>query len=117
MNPEEQNINPEVEPSGTGCVECLESGTWWVHLRRCTECGHIGCCDNSPHQHATKHYHTTGHPIITSFEPGENWFYHYGTRKFFEGPQLADPQSRPLSQPVPGPEGKVPPDWQEQMNK
>ena len=42
------SLDPEVPPSGTGCVECLESGGWWLHLRRCTECGHIGCCDNSP---------------------------------------------------------------------
>ena len=48
-----QGINQNVKPSGTGCVECLATDGWWLHLRRCTECGHIGCCDNSPNQHAS----------------------------------------------------------------
>ena len=66
-----------VEPSGNGCVECLLLGTHWVHLRRCTECGHIGCCDQSPGKHATAHFHEIAHPIIQSFEPGEEWYYCY----------------------------------------
>jgi hypothetical protein len=56
-----------------GCEECLASGGQWVHLRRCLECGHVGCCDSSPGKHATKHFHTIGHPVIESFEPGEGW--------------------------------------------
>ena len=69
-----EGINALAKPSGMGCVECLAIGSWWFHLRRCAECGHIGCCDSSPNQHASKHHTTTGHPIITSFEPGERWF-------------------------------------------
>jgi uncharacterized UBP type Zn finger protein len=53
-----------------GCEECLASGSWWVHLRLCLECGHVGCCDDSPNKHATKHYHASKHPIVRSFEPG-----------------------------------------------
>jgi uncharacterized UBP type Zn finger protein len=56
-----------------GCEECLKTGGRWVHLRMCTSCGHIGCCDNSPGKHATGHYNETGHPIIRSAEPGETW--------------------------------------------
>ncbi|MEU6710448.1 UBP-type zinc finger domain-containing protein [Nonomuraea sp. NPDC046802] len=56
-----------------GCEECLAVGGRWVHLRRCLECGHIGCCDSSPGKHATQHFHTTTHPVIESFEPGESW--------------------------------------------
>ncbi len=56
-----------------GCEECLKSGSDWVHLRECLECGHIGCCDSSPNKHATKHFHATKHPIMKSYEPGENW--------------------------------------------
>jgi uncharacterized UBP type Zn finger protein len=67
----------DVAPSGTGCVECLLIGATWVHLRRCTECGHIGCCDQSPNKHATAHFHETTHPVIQSFEPGEDWFWCY----------------------------------------
>ena len=60
-----------------GCKECLEIGGRWVHLRICLECGHVGCCDNSPNRHATKHFHSTKHPLITSGEPGETWAYCY----------------------------------------
>jgi Zn-finger in ubiquitin-hydrolases and other protein len=89
MKSEGEGINALAEPSGTGCVECLATGGWWLHLRRCTECGHIGCCDNSPNQHASKHNAATGHPIITSFEPGEPWFYDYRIGDFFAGPNLS----------------------------
>jgi uncharacterized UBP type Zn finger protein len=67
----------EVVPSGQGCKECLESGGWWVHLRLCMICGHVGCCDDSPSTHATKHNHKTKHPIMKSFEPGEDWWWCY----------------------------------------
>ena len=60
-----------------GCEECLAMGDTWVHLRKCLTCGHIGCCDNSRNKHATKHFHETGHPIIQSFEPGEDWLWCY----------------------------------------
>lgn len=60
-----------------GCEECLKSGDSWVHLRLCLTCGHVGCCDASPNRHATKHHHETDHPIIQSFEPGEDWGWCY----------------------------------------
>ena len=66
-----------VAPSGDGCVECLRTGGVWLHLRRCTTCGHIGCCDNSPGKHATRHFHETAHPIVQSYEPGEDWYWCY----------------------------------------
>jgi CPA1 family monovalent cation:H+ antiporter len=56
-----------------GCEECLATGSSWVHLRLCLECGHVGCCDSSPMKHASKHYDETEHPVMRSFEPGENW--------------------------------------------
>jgi ubiquitin-hydrolase Zn-finger-containing protein len=107
-----RGINSAAKPSGDGCVECLVSGGWWLHLRRCAECGHIGCCDSSPSQHASKHAAATGHPIIASFEPGEDWFYDYESREMVPGTQLAPPHSHPEHQPVPGPEGRVPRNWQ-----
>jgi uncharacterized UBP type Zn finger protein len=67
----------DVEPSAAGCEECLQSGDYWIHLRLCLTCGHVGCCDSSPNQHARKHAHDTGHPLIQSFEPGERWIYCY----------------------------------------
>ncbi len=56
-----------------GCEECLKTGDEWVHLRLCLECGHVGCCDSSPNKHASKHFHATKHPIMQSFQPGEDW--------------------------------------------
>jgi hypothetical protein len=106
-------IDPAVPPSGTGCVECEEARGWWLHLRRCTQCGHIGCCDTSPSQHASAHAAATGHPIIRSFEPGEHWFWRFPTEEMFEsGPALAPPEHHPVDQTVPGPADRVPPDWQ-----
>jgi hypothetical protein len=104
-------INPAAKPSGTGCAECEALGGWWFHLRRCAECGHVGCCDSSPSQHASKHYAATGHPIITSFEPGEHWFYDYRTAETFAGPKLLSPHSHPPDQPAPGPVEAVPSNW------
>ena len=104
-------IDPEVAPSGPGCVECDEDGGWWVHLRRCVECGHIGCCDSSPAQHATAHFNESGHAVVQSFEPGEDWFWDYGTQQFVDGVPLAGPTSRPADQPAPGPAGRVPANW------
>jgi uncharacterized UBP type Zn finger protein len=73
-----------VTPSADGCEDCLKIGGRWVHLRLCMSCGHVGCCDNSPNRHATKHYHATTHPIIKSFEPGEDWGYCYVDDEFYE---------------------------------
>jgi len=74
----------DVKPSAEGCEECLKMGADWLHLRECLECGHIGCCDDSPNTHATKHFHATQHPIIKSFEPGENWKWCYLDKVMWE---------------------------------
>jgi len=60
-----------------GCEECLRTGGSWVHLRVCLTCGHVGCCDDSPGKHATKHFHQSGHPIMASLEPREDWGWCY----------------------------------------
>lgn len=109
-------IDPTVPPSSEGCVECLAAEGWWFHLRRCAACGHIGCCDSSPSQHATAHARATGHWIIRSFEPAEHWYYDYRTERVLEGPPLAAPEHHPLDQPVPGPAGKVPSDWERHLH-
>ena len=78
-------ILDDVVPSGTGCVECLATGRHdWVHLRVCQECGHVGCCDNSPGKHATAHFKKISHPLIRSYEPGEDWYYCYPDNLMFE---------------------------------
>lgn len=60
-----------------GCEECLKIGDTWVHLRLCLECGHVGCCDSSKNKHATKHFHSSRHPVVQSLEPGESWKWCY----------------------------------------
>lgn len=74
----------EVTPSAEGCEECLRNGGRWVHLRICRICGHVGCCDNSPGKHATAHFHETTHPVMQSFEPGEEWMWCYVDKVFIE---------------------------------
>ena len=75
----------KVTPSALGCEDCLAAGRHdWVHLRLCMHCGHVGCCDNSPGRHATKHFSATAHPIIRSYEPGEHWFWCYPDELYFE---------------------------------
>jgi hypothetical protein len=115
-DPDGPPIDPTAPPSGTGCAECLASDGWWFHLRRCATCGHIGCCDSSPSQHAQHHARTTDHTIIASFEPGEEWFYDYGTEESFLGPPLTPPTHHPVDQPTPGPAGRVPGDWIRQLH-
>jgi uncharacterized UBP type Zn finger protein len=60
-----------------GCADCLKERSGWLHLRICLECGRVGCCDSSPGRHATAHFSATGHPIIRSIEPGEEWAWCY----------------------------------------
>ncbi|RFU40140.1 hypothetical protein DZF91_18715 [Actinomadura logoneensis] len=71
---------PSPEPAARtpeGCEECLRDGTRWVHLRLCLDCGHVGCCDSSPRRHASAHAAGDEHPVIRSFEPGEDWRWCY----------------------------------------
>ncbi len=114
---EHNGIEVVVPPSGSGCVECDAANGWWVHLRRCAQCGHVGCCDSSPAQHATAHFQETRHPVVQSFEPGESWFWDYQKEKGVLGPALAPPSSHPDDQSVPGPAGRVPDDWRDHIHE
>ncbi|MDQ6709576.1 MAG: UBP-type zinc finger domain-containing protein [Candidatus Dormibacteraeota bacterium] len=78
----DQIMNPK--PSSKGCEECLKTGDIWVHLRLCETCGHVGCCDSSKNKHATKHFKSSHHPVIKSFQPGEDWLYCYIDNVMFE---------------------------------
>ena len=88
-------IDAEFGAGAAGCEECLRDGTRWVHLRRCTTCGHIGCCDSSPGRHATAHHRATAHPIIQSYEPGEDWLWCYVDELALEVASLRDSPSHP----------------------
>ena len=78
----DQIKNPK--PHSQGCEDCLRIGATWVHLRLCEICGHVGCCDSSPNRHASKHFRKTHHPIVKSFQPGEDWFWCYEDQLMFE---------------------------------
>ena len=84
MCPHESEVKAVTPRTPRGCEECLRTGSTWVHLRLCLSCGHVGCCDNSPGKHATKHFHESSHPIIRSHEPGEDWGWCYVDQLFFE---------------------------------
>jgi len=78
-----------------GCEECLAMGSYWVHLRLCLGCGHVGCCDNSINKHATKHFQKTKHAIMRSFEPGEDWGWCYIDQLMLEpAPRASAAKSR-----------------------
>ena len=86
----------KVTPSARGCEECLKIGSRWVHLRLCRTCGHVGCCDQSPHRHATKHFHATGHPIIEGYDPPEGWGWCYVDEVFLDLGDDTTPQLGPI---------------------
>ena len=77
-------IDPHVTPRSYGCRECQKSGDSWVHLRICVTCGHVGCCDSSKNKHARQHFHDAGHPVIQSFEAGEEWMWCYVDNVYLE---------------------------------
>lgn len=62
----------DVVPAAHGCEGC-KPGAKWVHLRMCLTCGHVGCCDDSEGKHASGHAGASGHPVMRSLEPGEDW--------------------------------------------
>ena len=88
------DLEPVPARTPQGCEECLKTGSSWVHLRLCLSCGHVGCCDSSPHRHATKHFQHTDHPVIASFEPGERWAWCYVDKMQLEAPEQALPYLR-----------------------
>jgi hypothetical protein len=110
------DVDVSMPPSGPGCAECEQAGGWWLHLRRCAACGHVGCCDSSQSQHATAHWRSTGHPMVQSYEPDEDWFWNFETEAMSPGPRLAPPEHHPANQGVPGPVGRVPEDWVELLH-
>ena len=110
------DLDPSVPPSGTGCAECEEGGGWWVHLRRCAACGHVGCCDTSPEQHATRHFAETGHPVVQSFEPGEDWFWDYARDVAASGRRWRLRRADLRTQEPPAPRERVPANWKDLLN-
>jgi uncharacterized UBP type Zn finger protein len=84
----------DISPSSEGCEDCIPLGDRWVHLRLCMSCGHVGCCDSSKNKHATAHFHASSHPLIQSYEPGEEWWWCYVDQTAFAvdgGPSFAHP--------------------------
>lgn len=86
----------DVTPSARGCEACPKIGSPWLHLRLCRACGHVGCCDQSPNRHATKHFHATRHPIIEGYDPTEAWGWRHVDEVFFDLSDRATPQLGPI---------------------
>ena len=86
---------PDPAPHADGCEDCLATGGRWVHLRLCRTCGHVGCCDSSPNRHATAHFHGSGHLVVRSYEPSEDWFWCYRDELGFELPGAPPAPSHP----------------------
>jgi hypothetical protein len=96
VNCEHLDTVHEVSPSSEGCEDCLRIGSAWVHLRICQTCGHVGCCDSSPNRHATAHFRADpDHPIVRSYEPGEDWWWCYEDQLVFEVPDAPPSPSHP----------------------
>ncbi|PVM90135.1 UBP-type zinc finger domain-containing protein [Caulobacter endophyticus] len=91
-----------VTPSADGCEECLKTGGWWVHLRLCRACGHVGCCDQSPSRHASAHFAATQHPIIEGYDPPEGWGWCYVDEVMFDLSEYKTPHPRPIKRWVEG---------------
>ena len=70
-------VDAKVDPPLAVCLSCVEIGASWEHLRQCLTCGRTSCCNLSPNRHATAHFQETGHPMIRSAEPGEDWRWCY----------------------------------------
>jgi hypothetical protein len=81
-------VDPQAQPSSEGCEDCLRTGGRWLHLRMCRVCGHVGCCDSSPSKHASAHFASTSHPLISSYEPGEEWWWCFEDQIGFIVPDL-----------------------------
>ena len=79
-----ENFEVSHEAKAYECEECVKSGDRWVHLRTCQTCGVTLCCDSSPNKHATAHFHETGHAVVISAEPGEEWAWCYADESFKE---------------------------------
>jgi uncharacterized UBP type Zn finger protein len=88
------HLKPQPPKTPEGCEECLKMGGQWVHLRLCLSCGHVGCCDSSPNRHATKHFHETKHPVMTSLEPDERWAWCFVDEEAVDVPKAALPYLR-----------------------
>ena len=82
-------------PDADGCRQCLDMGSTWVTLRRCLECGQVGCCDSSPNRHASRHARESGHPLVQSFEPGQDWVWCFVDEVTLHLPEAVDSPSHP----------------------
>jgi len=83
-------VDVDAQPSSTGCEGCLRTGDRWVHLRMCRVCSHVGCCDSSPNRHASAHAAAVGHPLVSSYEPGEDWWWCFVDETGFLMPDLPE---------------------------
>ena len=102
--------------AGPGCVECTQTPAGGSTCAVARRAGTSGAATPPPPSTRPLHYTQTGHELVQSFEPGEDWFWSYRSQQAYQGPALAPPTHHPVDQPAPGPRGLVPPDWQAQLH-
>ena len=86
-----------VVPTSRRCEACVALGTSWNELRVCATCGHVGCCEDSPHAHALRHHQDTGHPIIVPLDRAQSWAWCYVHQRYYQGEaDTLRPPRRPL---------------------
>jgi monovalent cation/hydrogen antiporter len=78
------DVNPDLPAPQGVCEDCVKEGTSWVHLRQCSICGHVACCDSSVRRHARRHWHATGHAIMHNAEAGPDWMWCYEHNTYVE---------------------------------
>ena len=80
-----ESVDPSAPPSGTGCVEVMPpavGGCTCAGVRRMR--AHRLLCDDSPMRLRRRPLSGSGHPIIRSFEPGEDWFWDYRSNRYYK---------------------------------
>ncbi|WP_435881369.1 DUF427 domain-containing protein [Streptomyces parvulus] len=75
---------PEPLPLSEVCLPCAAGGRHQIGLRHCLTCGHVGCSDSSPGAHASAHFDDSGHPVVRSLAPGEDWAWCYEDQVYLD---------------------------------
>src|SRR5580765_3646206 len=74
----------DIDARTSSCEACAAIGAEWNELRVCLTCGHVGCCEDSEHAHALRHFNSTGHPIISPLARREPWGWCYIPRRHYD---------------------------------
>ena len=71
-------------PHPEKCLQCVELGDNWIHLRTCFYCGDVFCCGSSKNKHTQKHFEKVGYPVFHITESGAKIAYCYLDDNYFK---------------------------------